>query len=237
MGLSRNRVRAVHNVRVTHPAPRAVLRPKVLRAAIVVVVAALALAGCGGKEKPTTKPTVTLPTSNVNVPTGVELTKPGASLKFGEKATVAYEPNAERSTVLELTVTGATQGVIGDLGSYVLDARTKASTPYYVDVAVKNVGDGDVGQTPIPLWAVDNANTLIQASSFTNSFARCPSTALPTTFAPNATVTACLVYLVPDHGTLTAMSYRPLQAVAPILWKGPVTPAEPPAKKNKKKSS
>jgi hypothetical protein len=180
---------------------------------------------------------VTLPTGNVNVPTGVELTKPGAELKFGEKAVVAYEPNAERNTVLEMTVTGATQGAISDLGSYVLDERTKASTPYYVDVAVKNVGDGDVGQTPIPLWAVDNSNTLIQASSFTNSFTRCPSTPLPTTFAPNATVTACLVYLVPNHGTLTGLSYRPLQAVAPIIWKGTVAPATPPATKNKKKKS
>jgi hypothetical protein len=138
-----------------------------------------------------------------------------------------------------MTVADATQGAIGDLGSYVLDERTKASTPYYVDVAVKNVGDGDVGQTPIPLWAVDNANTLIQASSFTNSFTRCPSTPLPTTFAPNATVTTCLVFLVPDHGTLTGLSYRPLQAVAPVIWKGTVTPATPPAaaKKHKKKKA
>jgi hypothetical protein len=243
MHLGHNEVRAGHNVRVTHRAsrslPRRATRPAVVRGAIVLVAATLALGGCGGAEKPTTKPTVTLPTGNVNVPAGLELTKPGSELKFGEKALVAYEPNADRSTVLEMTVTGATQGAIADLGSYVLDDRTKASTPYYVDVAVKNVGDGDVGQTPIPLWAVDNANTLIQASSFTNSFSRCPSTPLPTTFAPNATVTTCLVYLVPDHGTLTGLSYRPLQAVAPVVWKGTVTPVTPPApvKKNKKKKS
>jgi hypothetical protein len=232
----------VQNVRVTHPACRpassSVARAvtgTAVRAAVLVVAGSLVLVGCGGEEKPTTQPSVTLPTGNVNVPTGVELTKPGAELKFGEKAVVAYEPNAERNTVLEMTVTGATQGAISDLGSYVLDERTKASTPYYVDVAVKNVGDGDVGQTPIPLWAVDNSNTLIQASSFTNSFTRCPSMPLPTTFAPNATVTACLVYLVPNHGTLTGLSYRPLQAVAPIIWKGTVAPVTPPATKNKNK--
>jgi len=202
---------------------------------VLVVAGALALAGCGGEEKPTTKPTVTLPTANVNVPAGVELTKAGTQLKFGEKATVAYEPNAQRNTVLEMTVNTATQGTISDLGSYVLDDRTKASTPYYVNVSVKNVGDGDVGQTPIPLWAVDDKNTLIQASSFTNAFTRCPSTPLPTTFAPNATVSACLVYLVPDHGKLTGLSFRPLQAVAPIVWSGTVTP--PPAPAKKKKSS
>jgi hypothetical protein len=183
---------------------------------------------------------VTLPTADVNVPAGVELTKAGTELKFGEKATVAYEPNPQRNSVLEMTVSSAAEGTIADLGTYVLDDRTKESTPYYVDVTVTNVGDGDVGQTPIPLWAVDNANTLIQASSFTNSFTRCPSTPLPTTFAPNATVTTCLVFLVPDHGKLTGVSFRPLQAVAPIVWKGDVTPpaaSAPPATPKKKKKS
>lgn len=170
-----------------------------------------------------------LPTGNVNVPPGITLTKAGTELKFGETATVAYEPNAERNSVLELTVKAARQGDIADLGSYVLDERTKASTPYYVDVAVKNVGDGDVGQTPIPLWAVDGSNTLIQASSFTNAFPKCPSTALPTTFAPNAVTETCLVYLVPDHGALTGVSFRPLQAFAPILWKAAVAPPKTPA--------
>jgi len=232
----------VHNVRVTHPAASglSLLRPRALRAAAAVAVACLVLAGCGAEEKPTTKPSVTLPTGAVNVPTGVELTKAGAQLKFGEKATVAYEPNSERNTVLEMTVTGAAQGTIADLSSYVLDERTKASTPYYVNVTVTNVGDGDVGQTPIPLWAVDDKNTLIQASSFTNAFTRCPSTPLPTTFAPNATVNSCLVFLVPDQGKLTGLSYRPLQAVSPIVWTGSVTPpasATPSAPKTKKKKS
>ena len=239
-GQSRTRLRqvraeSVHNVRVTQPARRTVPRSTAL-----LVVALVALAGCGGAAKPTTKPSVTLPTADVNVPAGVELTKAGTELKFGEKATVAYEPNSQRNSVLELTVSSASEGTIADLGTYVLDDRTKQSTPYYIDVTVTNVGDGDVGQTPIPLWAVDDANTLIQASSFTNSFTRCPSTPLPTTFAPNATVTTCLVYLVPNHGKLTGESFRPLQAVAPIVWKGDVTPPAAPAPttpKKKKKSS
>jgi hypothetical protein len=231
----------VHNVRVTHPL-RPARRRAALRWSVLLVAGALALTGCGGEEKPTTKPTATLPTADVNVPAGVELTKAGTELEFGGKAIVAYEPNSERNTVLAMTVNSATEGTIADLGTYVLDDRIKASTPYYVDVTVTNVGDGDVGQTPIPLWAVDDANTLIQASSFTNAFTRCPSTPLPTTFAPNATVTTCLVYLVPDHGKLTGVSFRPLQAVAPIVWKGDVAPpaaAATPTKtpKKKKKSS
>ena len=244
MRLGENEGRVVHNVRVTHPSSsslrRAATRRAAFRLALPLVAGTLVLSGCGGEEKPTTKPSVTQSTSAVNVPAGVELTEAGAELKFGEKAAVAYEPNAERNTVLEMTVNSATEGTIADLGTYVLDDRTKESTPYYVDVSVTNVGDGDVGQTPIPLWAVDDKNTLIQASSFTNSFTRCPSTPLPTTFAPNAAVTTCLVYLVPDHGKLTGVSFRPLQAVAPIVWKGDVAPpatAAPDTTKKKKKSS
>jgi hypothetical protein len=237
MNLGQIGMRSVHNVRVTHHAPRVLLRAHVLRWGVLLVATALALAGCGGAEKPTTKPSVTLPTGNVNVPAGVTLTKAGTQLKFGEKATVAYEPNSQRNTVLEMAVTSVTQGTIADLSTYVLDDRTKASTPYYVDVSVKNVGDGDVGQTPIPLWAVDDANTLIQASSFTNAFTKCPSTPLPTTFAPNATVTACLVYLVPDQGKLTGVSFRPLQAVAPIVWTGTIQPVATPTPTKKKKKS
>lgn len=217
-----------HHVRVT-------LRNRALRGVAVLLASAVVLTACGGEEKkPEAKPSVTLPTGNVNVPSGVTLTEAGADLKFGESATVAYEPNAERNSVLQLTVTGAEQGRIADLSSYVLDDRIKASTPYYVKVAVTNVGDGDVGQTPIPLWLVDNTDTLIQASTFTNSFTKCPSTPLPTTFAPNATTNACLVYLVPNHGTMTGVSFRPLQEFAPIVWTGTVTP--PATKKNKKAS-
>ncbi len=205
------------------------------RIPVALMAAALVLSGCGASHKAATKaPATDLPTGNVMVPAGVTLTKAGATLKFGESAQVAYEPNPQRSTVLQLTVVGVAKGSITDFTGYVLDDRTKASTPYYVRVAVKNVGDGDVGQTPIPLWAVDTTNTLIQASSFTNSFAKCPSLPLPTTFAPNATLSTCLVYLVPSGGSLTAVSYRPLQAFAPIVWTGTVTPPAPtPTKKAK----
>ena len=64
----------MHNVRVTHHAHRVSRRGPALRWSVLLVAASLALAGCGGSEKPTTKPTVTLPTSNVNVPAGVTLT-------------------------------------------------------------------------------------------------------------------------------------------------------------------
>lgn len=216
--------RGVHNVRVISSAPR-----PVLLAAVLAVAAGLTLSACGGsatpKPKPTT-PTVSQQTE-VPVPSGVTLTDYGTELKFGETATVAYAPNEQRTSILELTVKSASLGSIADLANYALEERTRESTPYYVRVTVKNVGTGDLGRTPIPLYLVDNRNTLIQPSRFTNSYTRCPSLPLPTTFGPQATLSTCLVYLAPDHGTMTGVSFRAVQEFAPILWKGTVSvPAE-----------
>ena len=216
------RSRCVHNVRVISSAPRPVLALTAL-----VVGAGLTLSACGGSSatpqaKETQTPVNTA--TQVPVPSGVKLTEFGTELEFGQTATVAYVPNDQRKSVLELTVRSASKGSITDLSNYVLEERTKASTPYYVRVTVKNVGTGDVGRTPIPLFLVDNRNTLIQPSNFDNApFKKCPSTPLPTTFGPQATISTCLVYLAPDHGTMTGVSFRAVQENAPILWKGTVT--------------
>lgn len=197
----------------------------------VLALSVAVLAGCSSDDDPEAEPTTPQPTPSVTVPDGVELTPAGEELEFGESATVAYEPNPQRSSVLELTVDSVRQGSIADLGNYVLDEKVRASTPYYVEVSVKNVGTGDVGKTPIPLWAVDATNTLINHSSFTNAFTKCPSRPLPASFAPAAETSTCLVYLVPNRGTLTGVSYRPVQAYAPILWTGDVEPAKATEKK------
>lgn len=206
-------------------------------AAALALVPVLALSGCGSTPASEEKKTPTpAPTGDVKVPAGITITQPDTELDFGEKAVVAYEPNDQRSTVLELTVTGATKGSIADLSMYTLDENTRKTVPYYVAVTVKNVGTGDVGRTPIPLWGVDRTNTLLQASGFTNTFERCPSKPLPASFAPHATTTTCLVYLVPNGGELTAVSFRPQQQFAPIEWKGDiVTPKPKPAPKPRPK--
>ena len=221
-----------HNVRVTFP-----LRPLSVVAALVT--AALALSGCGGTAgkphaaaaQPTRSPSVALPTQDVSVPAGVKITPPGTKLSFGETATVAYEPNPKRKTVLQLAVTRVQRAHISDLSAYVLDKRARSSTPYYVDVRVRNAGSGDVGHTDVPVWLVDQADTLIHSSGFTNRFSACPSTTLPAKFGPGARTQTCLLYLVPDHGRFTAMSFRPLQAYAPITWTGTV--AQPKAHQRK----
>jgi hypothetical protein len=209
-----------HNVRVT-PSRRA------RTALLAVLLPALLLSGCGeGNEKPKAEPKADLPKGDVDVPEGVTLTKAGTELEFKEPAVVAYEPNTRRKSVVSLTVESVQAGRISDFSAYRLEDATKKSRPYYVKVSVKNVGKGDLSGAAVPLYAVDNRNTLIQPSRFNTPFAKCPSLALPAGFVADKATRGCLVYLVPDGGTLTKMSFRPLQAFEPITWQGTITPAE-----------
>ncbi len=224
------------NVRVTTPT-RARSAP-----IAVLLASALLLSGCGGDgdAKPAAAPSSQEPTVNIDVPDGVTLTDAGTTLSLREAAVVAYEPNPQRGTVLSMSVDTIQAARLADFAAYQLDDRTKKSRPYYVRVTVKNVGTGDLSRMAVPIYAVDQSDTLIQQSTFNNSFAACPSLPLPAGFTAGKSMTACLVYFVPNAGTLTKMSYRPLQAFPAITWEGPILPAvieKKEQKKSKKKAN
>lgn len=217
-------------------------RPARRAAALAAPLAlTLVLAGCGGgdAEEPEADATgsAASPTtgSTVAVPEGTTLTEPGTELEFGESATVVHEPDQKRGSVVELTVTGVRQARIAAFSAYSLDEQTLASTPYYVDVTVENVGESDLGGAPVPLWAVDERNQLVQASTFTAPFEPCASTPLPASFGTGESVESCLVYLLPDAGVLQAVSFRPSQEVEAITWTGEVEPPAPVRKKNQRR--
>jgi hypothetical protein len=213
------------------------------RVATLAVTSALVLASCGGDSDSETEtvetpsPSVSpSPSSTVAVPAGVGLTEVGADLTFGETATVIFEPNQKQGTVLELTVQRVTQGSLKDFSGFILDDYTKASRPFYADVEVRNVGEGNVGGAGVPLWGVDGKNTLLPAASFTTPFRRCPSERLPDKFGPGKSFETCLVLLAPDKGTLEAVSFRPNQEFDPIEWTGELVTPKPEPKKETKKS-
>jgi PBP1b-binding outer membrane lipoprotein LpoB len=218
-----------HNVRVTsHRRARTALLAALLAPALL-------LSACGGesKGKPNVQGSTDLPRGNVKVPDGITLTKAGTALTFGEPAVVAYEPNTQRSSVLSVTVNSVQAGKIADFAAYQLDERTRRSRPYYVRTTVKNIGTGDLSGAAVPLLAVNNTNALVQPSTFTSSsLAQCPSTALPAGFVAGKAYQGCLVYLMPDAGSLVEMSYRPLQAFEPITWKGTILPVKAEARKD-----
>lgn len=155
----------------------------------------------------------------LEVPAGVSLTLRGTKAELGDQATVAWQPAANQTAVLDLTVTSAKSVSLAKLKSWTLDAKTKKSTLYFVSAKVTNVGSGTLKSAQIPLYVVNEDGAYIPASTFNSSFKPCPSTALPKKFKPGATTTQCWAYLVPNHGQMTAVSFYPGPWFnPPITW-------------------
>jgi hypothetical protein len=207
-------------------------------AAALLVVSGVAVAcsqddapGADGATTPLATPAATPtapatpsagPASQLEVP-GVELTEQGSALELGEPATVAWEPDQRTVGALEVVVRAVERAPMSVFGGWRLDDATRASAAYFVRARIDNVGESDLSGVQVPLYAVDGDDTLIQHSSFASRFRPCPSEPFPPRFRPGRSTEVCLVYLVPDKGDLTAVSFRPVQAFDPITWTGEET--------------
>lgn len=229
----------MHNERVLAPVRRTSLTLVALATA-----AALALSGCSSDSTPSggsgSSRSASAGSSSgspsasptVPVPSGVALTAQGTRLAFGTSAVVAYEAPDGGASVLRLTVGSVRQGRLADFSGFILDDSYKRKASYYyARVAVQNLGKGDVGGVPVPVYGVNGSDTLLPPVSFTTPFATCPSQKLPATFGHGAKLGTCLVFLSPNHGKLVSLSYRPTQDFNPITWTGTV--AKPAAPKRK----
>jgi hypothetical protein len=170
------------------------------------------------------------------VPDGVALTEPGSELSVGDHAVVAFRPRQDQVAALDIQVTALERTGIKSFSAWQLSNAQQKSTPYFVRAKVENVGDTDLSGRPVPLYVVTGDNVLLEPTPFASSFEACPSTPFPKGFKPGATAKVCLVYLAPDHGKLTAVSFRPDETFDPITWTGDVVRYEPPAAKKGKKA-
>jgi hypothetical protein len=187
----------------------------------LVAVAALAMSGCSGSSSSTPAATASSPAHSLPVPKGVTLTPQGTSLDLGKAATVAWRPSQKKVGVARIAVKHLDQAPISAFDSFQLNAATRKSTPYYVHATLDNVGHSDLSHVAVPLYLLEN-NTLLQPSTFTAQFAPCSSRPLPAHFKPGSKAKVCLVYFVPHHGKLDAISFRPTQDFDAITWHGKV---------------
>ncbi|MCM3515534.1 hypothetical protein [Nocardioides sp. P86] len=218
---------------------RPLLRRPRLAALAVLPVLALAAAGCSGTDETAgpSDPSASASTSAsaetsapvegepyLPVPDDVELTGQGSALSLGDEAVVAYEPDQKSVGVLDITVEKVQRTTFEkSFQGWELTKQVRTATPYFVQATVANVGDSDLGGRRVPLYAVDDADVLVESSSFVSTFTPCPSTPLPKKFRNGDEEKVCLVYLVPDGGSLEAVSFRPTEDFNPITWSGPVT--------------
>jgi hypothetical protein len=159
------------------------------------------------------------PTGRVD---GVRLTPQGTRLKLGDAARVSWQPDQHRTGVIAVTVDGLFKVPISTFSAWRLDPDTRRSTPYFVQVTVRNLGKSDLSHVPVPLYLLDQRGTLLQASTFRAKFTPCPSRPLPPTFATGDKAEACLVYFVPQHGKLVSITFRPSEGFDAITWTGHV---------------
>lgn len=212
----------MHNDRMRRPS----------RLIALTAAATLVLAGCSGDAE-TPDPEASGSPSETEaaepylpVPEGVELTAQGSTLEVGETATVAWEPKQDVVGALEITVTKLEEADFDMFVGWELTKEIKATAPYFVRASVTNVGDTDLGGRPVPLYVVDGENRLIESSLFTGQFKPCDGASFPKKFKNGDSVKACMVYLAPGKGDLTAVSFRPDQDFNPIIWQGELVPAD-----------
>lgn len=159
------------------------------------------------------------------------MTAGGSQLKLGQAATVSWQPSQKKVGVLKLAVTRLQRVPISTFHDWRLDPATQRSTPYFVHTTVTNLGKTDLSQMPVPLYLLDQRNTLLQASTFRAQFPACPSRVLPTHFTHGKKTSVCLVFFAPQHGKMSAVSFRPTQDFDAITWQGPLSK---PAKQHQK---
>jgi hypothetical protein len=207
--------------------------------AALLVSGVVALSGCSGSSSstPSVNPGTTGPTtpgqsqpgapsSSIPVPKGVTVTPQGTDLGLGKAATVAWQPDQKTVGVIKMAVTRQQHVPISTFRDFRLDRATRRSTAYFVDVTVTNIGRSDLSHDAVPLYLLDHQHTLLQSSTFQARFPACPSRPLPAKFGHGQRAKVCLVYFVPKHGRLVAMSFRPSQDYDAITWHGPVQKAK-----------
>ncbi len=225
----------MHNLPMHRPNP--LLRPGIRPLAVVLLALLLALSACGGDADPgansssesgetdsgtgeTAGEASTEAEPYLPVPDGVELTAQGSPLEVGDSAVVAYEPRQDEVGALKITVTSLQDADFGDFVGWKLTPETRKTNPYFVEATVKNVGDTNLAGQGVPLYAVDGNNKLIEASTFQSTFKPCSPESFPKPFKSGDKGRFCLVYLAPDKGDLTAVSFRPVEEFDPITWTG-----------------
>ena len=173
-----------------------------------------------GSDDASESPTATGP--SVDVPAGVTLTEPGATLDLGQPASVVYDAGPQRASVLTVTVRKVVAGSMRqDFQNFVLGRSELKSTPYYVTATVRNAGPGKLGRATVPLYGFDSTNTYFPASPIVGNLDVCAGGPLPESFGPKATEQTCQVFLVGKGATLDAVELRPVEGFEPIRWPVP----------------
>jgi hypothetical protein len=206
------------------------MKPGRMAAWAVTATALPVLAACGGSGgSAANQPTSAAPpasssapqtpatpsssaTGNGSATAGGKLTPPGTHLAFGREAIVGWDPDDTGKVFrMQVTVVSIAKGSIAkDFRNVDLNAKEKASTPYYVTLKIKALGSNlhtDSTHPSISFNAIDDRGQEQGSVTFFGTFERCDDPEMPKPFTAGKSYTACMTYLVPGGGSIKSVTW------------------------------
>jgi hypothetical protein len=198
-----------------------------------VALAAVTLAACGGKSGGGTAASTTASAVRSTGPSAVASSPAplvstagsnqpptgSAKVAFGQSSLVALEDfTTSKTNPIKLTLS-LQQGSLADLQNFQLDAQTKQSTPYYLTIAVTNVGTTTIDTSGFAglLTVNDTAGDEVSTITLLGDFAKCEGE-IPDTLAPGASGQECDVYTAPQGQQASSASIDNGSGDATVTW-------------------
>ncbi len=188
--------------------------------------AAATLAATATTAPAATTPVTAAPATGGGASAGEITAASGDAMKLGTRVVAPYvvygkTGGTQQNTRIGVTVQHLRKGKISDFKDFTLDAKQKATTPYYVDVKYENLGklhlqrflmdpsieDSD-GQEYKPL------NLIVLSGTFT----KCPAPA-KARLLPGKSFTLCAPVLLPKGKTLQRVRFQGDVLKDPYFWK------------------
>jgi hypothetical protein len=165
------------------------------------------------------------------------LTAPGARLKVGEAASVAWVPpgsfepaKTQAGVELGVTVTAIEEGSTGDLKNIELEPDDEGAVPFYVRLKLEAPMSASVPAEEDPAYsftAIDDRHQEQPSVTFLGEFAPCEDVAVPHPFSGGVSYETCLTYLMQGGGSIEEVRWDSGPAKAnevtayfehPIVW-------------------
>jgi hypothetical protein len=209
-------------------------------AACAAALIAAGLAGCGGSSSASQAAAVgtnasertpvssSTPASASTSAAGAgKIATPGTSLGAGQPATVSFQTETSSggngpAYKLDVAVKSIRKGSLKDFNGIQLDANEKASTPYYAQVRITNLGPGAINTSSndpaVSVEGIDDTGNTQESVTFLGTFPPCPDADTPNPFRAGQSFQTCLTYLVPGGITKVAYTGSDAYETSPVTW-------------------
>jgi hypothetical protein len=207
-------------------------------AMVGAIAVVLAISGCGSSsstssgsaDTATSAPATASTSSSTSAPTTASTgtTAPGTTLALGTPAIVNYKPGIKSNSPtyrLRVTVGSITKAPASDLNGVELEKEQQGKTPYYVKLAITNLGEGNAsaedGVPAAGFQTIDDRGQTGQELTLLGTFRPCESGTQPKQFTRGVTYATCQVYLVGGSGSIVKGEWigsGDAYAEKPIVW-------------------